>query len=169
MDMPEVLISFSAAARRRYWWRTGVLMLVLVGGPVAVGVTVSAPDRWWWGAGFGAFGLLTLFDMINRIYGRAVLTAAGMEFRTFVSRRSLPWCEIAGVKVRQRGSRSGIWSDLRLVRVRGRSLTVPGTMTNRIWDAELDRKLVLIQEHWSRAVGGSDRAGRSAETKRRSR
>ncbi|MET7541451.1 hypothetical protein ACFVY1_48150 [Streptomyces sp. NPDC058293] len=150
--MSEVLIGFSAAARRRYWWRTGIVTLVFTGGMVAVGLTAPASERWWWVGGFGAFGVVADIDMINRIYGRAVLTKTGIELRTFASRRSIPWCEIASVEERLRASRSGLWWDLRIVRVRGRSLTVPGTLTHRMRDAELHHKRVLIQEHWSRAV-----------------
>jgi hypothetical protein len=77
-----------------------------------------------------------------------------VEFRTVVSRRSIPWSEVADIEKRQRVSRSGIWWDLRVVRVRGRSLTIPGTFTNRRTDAELEQKQAVIQEHWFRAVGG---------------
>lgn len=98
--------------------------------------------------------MATGFSMIDSIYGRVLLTATGVEFRTFVSKRSIPWSQVAGIEKRQRVSRSGIWWDLRVVRVRGRSLTIPGTFTNRRTDVELARKQAVIQEHWLRAVGG---------------
>ncbi|MFI8515124.1 hypothetical protein ACIGHB_28755 [Streptomyces sp. NPDC085460] len=100
------------------------------------------------------FSVIACFIAINSIYGRVLLTATGLEFRTFVSRRVVPWGEVAGIERRRRMSRSEIWWDLRIVRVRGRSLAVPGTITNRRWDAELDRKQVAIQEYWSRVAGG---------------
>ncbi|MEU2860848.1 PH domain-containing protein [Streptomyces mirabilis] len=153
MDMPDVEIGFSTADRERYWWRTGIVMLVLAGTASAVALTASASNRWWWVGGFGTYFLAVVFDMTNWIYGRALLTATGVEFRTFVSRRSIPWSEIAGIEKRQRVSRSGLWWDLRVVRVRGRALTIPGTLTNRM-NAELEQKQALIQERWSRAVGG---------------
>ncbi|MFJ3713726.1 hypothetical protein OG204_00080 [Streptomyces sp. NBC_01387] len=152
--MSDVLIRLSAAARRRNWWRTALLVLVLAGGMVALGLSERAPVRWWWVGGFGAFGLVAVCDMINRIYGSAALTAEGIEFRTFVSRRSISWDEITGIEKRVRSSRSGVWWDLRVVRVRGRSLAVPGTFTKRTGDGELDRKLVLMHEHWCRALDG---------------
>ncbi|WP_327138546.1 hypothetical protein OG585_53495 (plasmid) [Streptomyces sp. NBC_01340] len=129
-------------------------MLALAGVTVAAGLTTRVPDRWWLIGGFGVFFVAMVFSMINSIYGRVLLTATGVEFRTFVSRRSIPWSEVAGIEKRQRVSRSGIWWDLRVVRVRGRSLTIPGTFTNRRTDAELERKQAVIQEHWFRAVGG---------------
>ncbi|MEU7123590.1 hypothetical protein [Streptomyces zaomyceticus] len=33
-------------------------------------------------------------------------------------------------------------------------LGIPGTVTNRMMDAELDRKQAAMQECWSRGVGG---------------
>ncbi|MFB7999855.1 hypothetical protein ACFC4G_44645 [Streptomyces sp. NPDC056002] len=150
--MPNVWIGFSSADRQRYWWRTGVMILVLAGVIVAAGLTVREPGRWWWLGGFGVFFVAMVFSMINWIYGRVLLSATGVEFRTFVSRRSIPWSEVAGIEKRQRVLRSGIWWDLRVVRVRGRALTIPGTLTNRM-DAELEQKLSVIQQRWSRAPG----------------
>ncbi|WP_435211319.1 hypothetical protein [Streptomyces sp. bgisy034] len=98
--------------------------------------------------------MVAVFSTIISIYGRVLLTATGLEFRTLVSRRVVPWSEVARIEKRQRVSRSGIWWDLRVVRVRGRSLTIPGTFTNRMTDTELERKQAVIQERWSLAIGG---------------
>nr|WSZ18811.1 hypothetical protein OH837_38485 [Streptomyces canus] len=152
--MPDVWISFSSADRQRYWWRNGIVMLALAGVTAVVGLTSRAPDRWWWVGGFSVFSVAIFFSTINSIYGRGLLTATGVEFRTLVSRRSIPWSEVTGIERRQRVLRSGIWWDLRVVRVRGRSLAIPGTFTNRMTDAELERKQAVLQERWSRAVGG---------------
>ncbi|MFC8246472.1 hypothetical protein [Streptomyces chartreusis] len=152
--MPDVWIGFSSADRQRYWWRNCIVMLLLAGVTVAVGLTERGPDRWWWVGGFAVFSVAIFLATINSIYGRVLLTARGLEFRTFVSRRSIPWNEVAGIERRQRVSRSMIWWDLRVVRARGRSLAVPGTFTNRMMDAELERKQAVIQECWSRAVEG---------------
>ncbi|MEU8539453.1 PH domain-containing protein [Streptomyces sp. NPDC048717] len=150
--MPDVWIVFSPADRRRYWWRTGVVVTLLVGVTVAMGLAEIGSDPWWWVGVFGILYLVAIFDMVNRIYGRTLLTAAGMELRTLVSRRRVPWSEIAGVEERRRTTRSGTWTHLRITRHRGRPLALPGTLTNRIWDAELDRKQVAIQEYRSRAT-----------------
>ncbi|MER7378326.1 hypothetical protein [Streptomyces lanatus] len=152
--MPDVWIGFSSADRQRYWWRNGIVMLALAGVTVAVGLTARAPGRWWWVGGFSVLSLAIFVGTINSIYGRVLLTATGVEFRTFVSGRSIRWDEVAGIERRQRALRSGIWWDLRIVRVRGRSLTIPGTFTNRMMDAELERKQAVIHERWSRAVAG---------------
>ncbi|WP_326844483.1 PH domain-containing protein (plasmid) [Streptomyces sp. NBC_01558] len=153
--MPDVLIGFSDGARRMSWWRTGLVTLALAIVTVAVGLGERAPDRAWWIAGFGVFSVIVFLGMVSGIYGRVVLTEEGMQFRTLFSRRSIPWSEIAGVETRTRRMRSRTWWELRVVRVRGRALTVPGTATERLWDAELDRKLLLIQQRWSRAAGDS--------------
>ncbi|BAU85161.1 hypothetical protein SLA_4273 [Streptomyces laurentii] len=151
-DLPDVWIRYSPADRRRYGWRTGVMMATLAGCMVAVGLAENGSGRWWWVAGVGILALAAALDMINRIRGRTRLTAAGMEFRTLVRRRRVPWSEIAGIEERHRTSRGGTWTDLRVVRLHGRPLAVPGTMTNRMRDAELDRKQVAIREYRSRAA-----------------
>ncbi|MGW5171564.1 PH domain-containing protein [Streptomyces nodosus] len=144
----------SDAERRRNWWWTGFLTLVFTGGAVAVGLAEPTSDRWWWVGGFVVAWLASVFYVINRGYGRTLLTADGLEFRTFVSRRSIPWSEIVEIERRQHLTRGGYWWDLRAVRVRGRALTIPGAFTNRTRDAAFEQKLSVIHERWSRAVGG---------------
>ncbi|MFD5572760.1 hypothetical protein [Streptomyces cadmiisoli] len=151
--MPDVWIGFNSDDRQRYWWRNGILTLALTGVTVAMSLTAQESGKWWWVGGTGVFSVVVVFSTINWIYGRALLTATGLECRTFVSRRSIPWSEVAGIEKRQRVSRSGIWSELRVVRVRGRALTIPGTSTNRLWDRELERKQAIIKERWSLAIG----------------
>ncbi|MFF4510441.1 PH domain-containing protein [Streptomyces mirabilis] len=152
--MPEAWIGFNSRDRQRYWWRTGILTLALAGVMVAMSLTTHEPGRWWWVSGVGAFSVVVVLSTINAIYGQVLLTATGLEFRTFVSRRVVPWSEVARIGKRQRVSRSGTWSDLRVIRTHGRSLTIPGTLTNRMLDAELERKQAVIQERWSLAIGG---------------
>lgn len=152
--MPGIWIGLDAAARRRNWWWTGFLTLVCVGAAVAVALSEPAADRWWWVGGVGGFWLVGFFYMVNRGYGRTLLTANGMEFRTFVSRRSVPWSEIARIEKRRHQARSGEWWDVCAVRVRGRGLTVPGVFTSKRWDADFEEKLAVIREYWSRAVVG---------------
>ncbi|MDH6455725.1 hypothetical protein RKD27_009156 [Streptomyces sp. SAI-126] len=153
MDMSEAWIGCNSRDRQRYWWRTGILTLALVGVMVAMGSTTHEPGKWWWVGGVGAFSVVVLLSTINSIYGQVLLTTTGLEFRTFVSRRGVPRSEVARIEVRQGVSRSGIWSDLRVIRVHGRSLTIPGTLINRVMDAELERKQAVIQERWSLAIG----------------
>ncbi|MFC7908412.1 hypothetical protein ACFW20_08050 [Streptomyces nigra] len=152
--MPVAWIGFNSHDRQRYWWRTGILSLALAGVMVAMSLTTHEPGKWWWVGGVGAFSVAALLSAINSIYGQVLLTTTGLEFRTFVSRRVVPWSEVARIEERQRVSRSGTWSDLRLIRAHGRSLTIPGTLTNRVMDAELERKQAVIQERWSLAIGG---------------
>jgi hypothetical protein len=153
MVMPDVWIGLSAAARRRNWWWTGFLTLVYAGTAAAV-TSEPASNQRWWGGGVAVAWLALLFYMINRGYGRTLLTESGMEFRTFVGRRSIPWTEITRIEKRQHQVRGGFWWDLQVVRVRGRSLTIPGAFTSRVRDAEFEQKLSVVQQRWSRAVGG---------------
>ncbi|MGP3777195.1 hypothetical protein ACTWJ8_40805 (plasmid) [Streptomyces sp. SDT5-1] len=152
--MPGVWIGFNSRDRQRYWWRVGILTPVLVGVMVAVRLSAHEPGAWWWAGGLGIFSVAVVSSTIDTIYGHALLTATGLECRTFVRGRVVPWGEVARIEERQRVSRSGTWSDLRVVRVRGRALTVPGTLTPRVRDAELERKRAVIQEFWSRSIGG---------------
>ncbi|MFD8810601.1 hypothetical protein ACFV23_03655 [Streptomyces sp. NPDC059627] len=152
--MPDVWIGLSAAALRRNWWWTGFLTFIWAGTTVAEIMTGPTSNRWWWGGGFGVAWLALTFYMINRGYGRTLLTAKGMEFRTLISRRSVSWAEIADIEKRQHQVRGGSWWDLRAVRVRGRSLTIPGAFTNRMGDPEFEQKLATVRACWARAVGG---------------
>ncbi|MFJ9683539.1 hypothetical protein ACIRP2_36685 [Streptomyces sp. NPDC101194] len=152
--MPDVWIGFNSDDRQRYWWRNGLVMLALAGVMVAMSLTTHESGKWWWVGGVGVLSVVVFLSTIKSIYGRALLTVTGLEFRTFISRRVIPWSEVVGIERRQRVLRSGIWWDLRVVRTRGRSIAVPGTFTNRVMDAELERKQTAIDECWSRAVSG---------------
>ncbi|GAA3085069.1 hypothetical protein GCM10017562_63720 [Streptomyces roseofulvus] len=154
VDMPDVWSGFNATDRQRHWWRNGMGMSALVGVVAAMISTTPEPGTWWGVGGCGVVAVVVFLGYVDVIYGGVLLTATGLEFRTFVSRRVVPWNEVADMERRQRVTRSGVWSDLRVVRVRGRSLGIPGTVTHRMMDAELERKQVAIQECWSRAVGG---------------
>jgi hypothetical protein len=129
MDMPEAWISFNTRDRQRYWWRTGILTMALAGVMVAMSLTTHESGKWWWVGGLGAFSIVVVLSTINTIYGQVLLTMAGLELRTFVSRRVVPWSEVARIEERRRVRRSGTWSDLRVIRTHGRSLTIPGTLT----------------------------------------
>ncbi|WP_353946100.1 hypothetical protein ABII15_33910 [Streptomyces sp. HUAS MG91] len=150
--MPDVWIGFNSDDRRRYWWRNGIVTLALAAVMVAMSLTARGPVGWWLFGAFGVFSVAVVLSAMSSIYGRVLLTAAGLEFRTLVSRRSIPWSEVAAIERRQRVLRSGIWSDLRIVGFGRRSLTIPGTFTNRMRDAELERKQAVIQERWSLAM-----------------
>ncbi|MFE9456959.1 hypothetical protein [Streptomyces californicus] len=152
--MPDVWIGFTSEDRRRYWWRNAFLTLALAGVVMVMLLTEHEPARWWLAGGLGILATVLFVATVDLIRGSTLLTARGLEFRTFVSRRVIPWSEVAGIEVRERVVRSGVRCDLRVIRVRGRPLTVPGTAAVRAKDAELERKHAALQEYWSRAVGG---------------
>ncbi|MEV6199065.1 hypothetical protein AB0M64_03730 [Streptomyces sp. NPDC051771] len=151
--MPEVWIRLNTADRRRNWLWTGWFTLVCAGTAVAVALSETEEDGGWWVGGCAIVWLVGAVYMINRGYGRTLLTAQGMVFRTFFRRRSLPWSEVVRVERRSHATRSGEWWDVRVVRVGGRGLTVPGAFTSRRDDREFERKLVLIEDYLSRMSG----------------
>ncbi|WP_435057286.1 hypothetical protein [Streptomyces sp. bgisy060] len=153
MDTPDVWIGLSDKELRRNRWWTAFLAVFLGGGTLAAGLTPPASERWWWVGVFGFVWVLAVFSMVNRGYGRTLLTAEGMKFHTFVSRRSIPWGEITRIEKREHHTRGGPFWDVRAVRVSGRSPTIPGVFTSRAFDAEFDQKLATIQERWARAAG----------------
>ncbi|MFI8323845.1 hypothetical protein [Streptomyces sp. NPDC085529] len=103
-------------------------------------------------AGFIGSWFIALVYMINRGYGRTLLTPHGMVFHTFFSRRSLPWGEVTRVERRGHVARSSEWWDIRVVRVSGRALPVPGAFTSHRYDRDFDRKLALIENYLKHAT-----------------
>ncbi|MFJ5708374.1 hypothetical protein [Streptomyces sp. NPDC093105] len=160
--MPEVWIRLSTADRRRNWFWTAALTLVCAGTTVAVSLVEPEADHWRWAGGCAIVWLAAVVYTINRGYGRTLLTAQGMAFRTFFSRRRLPWVEIVRVERRSHTARSGEWWYLRVVRVRGRDLAVPGAFTSRRYDRDFERKLALIEDYLRRAAAGEEGNPRSA-------
>ncbi|MGW7349416.1 hypothetical protein [Streptomyces sp. NPDC054854] len=150
--MPEIWISLDASDRRSTWVWTGVLTLVWAA--VAAAIMLSAGpespgvERWPWAGGISAFWLAGVFHLVNRAYGRTLLTPERMEFRTFVSRRSIPWGEITGIEKKAHQTRGGFWWELRAHRVRGRSVAIPGTFSSREADVGFEEKLAALRKHW---------------------
>ncbi|MFF6788455.1 hypothetical protein ACFY9C_05200 [Streptomyces filamentosus] len=159
--MPEVWIRLNTADRRRNWWWTGWLILVCAGTSVAVSLVEPEENHWWWAGGCAIVWLAAVVYMINRGYGRTLLTAQGMAFRTFFSRRRLPWVEIVRVERRSHTARSSEWWDMRVVLVGGRALAVPGAFTSRRYDHDFERKLALIEDYLCRAAAGEEAKPRS--------
>ncbi|WP_258053342.1 hypothetical protein [Streptomyces sp. Ru72] len=111
----------------------------------------SAAESWWWVAAIGTAWSSGLFYMINRGYGRTLLTSHGMKFHTFVSRRSIAWSEVTGIETKSHATRSGKWWEVRVERVSRRSLAIPGIFTSRRYDPLFERNLTIVREYWSRA------------------
>lgn len=152
--MPDIWIGLDTHARRRNWWWTGFLTLVCVGAAAATALSAQATDRWWWVGGVVVFWLIAFLYMVNRGHGRTLLTPQGMEFRTFAGHRTIRWDEIARIEKRRHQTRSGEWWDVCVVRVHGRSLTMPGAFSSGQWDTDFEEKFAMIRECWSRAVDG---------------
>ncbi len=151
-DPPPTWIRLDTAERNRYWWRTALVTLTFTGIAVTAGLTTQAADRWWSVGSIAVFYSLILLTLVNQVNGAMCLTPEAMEFRTFFTRRSVPWSEVTAIEKRLRTVRSGTWSEIRVVRVKGRTLTVPGAYTARWHDTKFEAKLATIRRHWARAV-----------------
>lgn len=149
--MPDVWIRLDAASRRRNWWWSGFLT-VLFAGMAAIPASRPDPDPWWYIAVIGVCWLAAFIYMVNRCYGRTLLTAEGMEFHTFFSRRKIRWTDITRIEQRSHRVRGGEWIDVHAVRARGLSLRIPGVHTTRAKDADFDRKLRRIRTYWTSAT-----------------
>ncbi|MFD7780577.1 hypothetical protein [Streptomyces sp. NPDC059753] len=148
--MPETWIGLNAGARRRNWWWTAVLSLLFVG----LLAVACFEESWPWLAAIGAAWVGALFYMINRGYGRTLLTPDGMKFHTFVSRRAVAWSEVTSIERKSRTTRSGQWWEVRAMRASGRSLAIPGILTARRHDPLFEQNLAAVREYWSRAQRG---------------
>ena len=158
--MPEIWVGLDARARRKNWWWTGLLtlwfgmMAALCLLPQSNMRTVT--DRWWWVGVIGTFWLAALFYMTNRGYGKTLLAPDRMQFRTFVSRRSIPWHEVTKIEMhRHQTVRGGSWWQARVHRVNGRPLTIPGAFTNHRHDSAFEEKIGAIHNYWVRTVGSA--------------
>ncbi|MFI8234998.1 hypothetical protein ACIGDI_40020 [Streptomyces sp. NPDC085900] len=147
--MPETWIALDSSARRKNWWWTGYLTAIFVGLAIAL---IAVGEKFAWIIFISFFWLLAVAYIINRAYGRTLLTSDGIKFHTFFSRRVTPWPEVADIKKRRHQGRSAEWWELRIIRQRGRSLGVPGAFTSRRYDDTFENKLVLIREYWARSV-----------------
>lgn len=149
--MPDTWITLDAAARLKNWFWTGYLTVVFGGLEVSVALT-SEGQKFWWVISVAVCWLLSVAYMINRGYGRTLLTSDRIVFRTLISRRSIPWTDITHIEKRRHQVRSGEWWDLRILRSRGRPLTIPGAFASRSHDGAFERKFTLIREYWDRSA-----------------
>ncbi|EWM19274.1 hypothetical protein [Kutzneria sp. 744] len=144
--MSEEWIGLDRHAKLMSWCWTGFLTAVIAAMGWAPTADSTWPDRWWVLVGFGLVWLATVVYMVNRCYGRTLLTAAGMEFHTFFSRRKIGWADVTRIEKRSHRVRGGQWWDVHAVRSQGRSLRIPGTHTTRRGDRDFDRKLGRIRK-----------------------
>ncbi|WP_327381424.1 hypothetical protein [Streptomyces sp. NBC_01207] len=71
-----------------------------------------------------------------------------MEFRTLVSRRSIPWSEITEIEKNGHHTPGGLWWELRARRTRGRSVAIPGAFSSREGAADFERKPAVLRKYW---------------------
>ncbi|MFJ9865898.1 hypothetical protein [Streptomyces sp. NPDC101165] len=146
--MPDVCIGLDTAARHRYWRWSAFRHAVIAAG-LAWGLWAE-PDLWWWVGPIGAVFLISILYRINRGYSRTLLKPDGMVFRTFLGSKSIPWAEVTRIEMRSYHARLGDWWELRVFRVHGRSLRVPGAFSSSRKDVEdLKTKLSVIRAYWS--------------------
>ncbi|MEX3105264.1 MULTISPECIES: hypothetical protein [unclassified Streptomyces] len=148
--MPDTWIGLNSSELKRNWWWTGFPTLLCAGTAVAV-VLSGEPDPRGWLGGVGVCWLGAVSYMVNRGYGRTLLTSDGMRFRTFLSHRMVPWSDVVRIEKREHTTRSGMWWDVKAVRSRGRALTVPGAFSHRRDDPHFEQKVATIRAYWRHA------------------
>lgn len=112
----------------------------------------TGPQRWWLVGGFGLCWLAVVGYTVNRCHGRTLLTAEGMEFHTFFSRRKVCWVDVTRIERRCHRVRGVEWWDVHAVRTHGRSLRIPGAHTTNSRNADYQRKLRRIRKYWTAAA-----------------
>jgi hypothetical protein len=147
----DVWIGLEGAARRRNWWLSGFATVLFA---VVCWALAGRPNGWVLGV-VAVFWLVAVLSMLNRSLGRIRLTAEGMEFHTFLSRRRIPWAEITKIDKRYHAWRGGRWWDVYAVRTSGRALRLPGVYTVLHSDAAFERNLERIIEHWKAVNPGA--------------
>ncbi|MCX5124632.1 hypothetical protein [Streptomyces sp. NBC_00347] len=165
--MPKIWIGLDASDRRTTWVWTGFLILIWAGATAGImlsaGSDASREERWVWAGVLAVFWLAGAFHLVNRAYGGTLLTSERIEFRTFVSRRSISWAEITGIEEKSHYTRAGGWRNIRGHLLRGRTVAIPGTFTARRRDADFDRKLAVIRKYWLSYSEATAFVGRPSE------
>ncbi|MER7583957.1 PH domain-containing protein [Kitasatospora sp. NPDC097691] len=145
--MDEIRLGLGRRALLRNRW-TIVGLSVLWGG-------VAAAIWWLPGTGTGgrpdpdrgvaeiviaALWLLLMMSMVDQAVGTTRLTPDHVHLRGLLTRRSVPWAEIARFEERRRYTpRGGSYREVRLHRVKGRPLKLPGLLTS----GRRDREFIL--------------------------
>ena len=133
-----------ACAGAAMWWL-----------PAGRGATAPDPDRAYFVAGVAAFWLFLVVHMVNQAHGRTRLTCDHIRLESYVKHRSIPWADVVEFEDRCRSNRGGNYWDVRVHRVHGRPITIPGLFTSGKRDRAFEANLVSLYD-WStaRALGG---------------
>ena len=145
--MSEEWIGLDFNARLTNWCWTGFLTAVFAVLVWAEAADNTWPNHWWAVGGFGLCWLAVVVFLVNRCYGRTLLTAEGMEFHTFFTRRKVRWADVTRIERRSHQVRGFQWRDVHAVRGQGRSLRIPGARTGHRKDPDFDRQLRRISKH----------------------
>lgn len=151
--MAEVWISLDSADRRKNSRAAGYFTAICAGVVLAVTLSEETSSSWWAFSTLCAW-LISMAYIINRGYGRALLTPDDIVlFNGFLGKRSIPWGNVTNIEKRHHTARSSSWWDLRLTCASGRSFTVPGAFTSSHYDAKFEAKHVLLCQHWRHSAG----------------
>ncbi|WP_433916995.1 PH domain-containing protein [Streptomyces sp. NBC_01744] len=95
-----------------------------------------------------------IFYSINRMLGITLLTPEGMQLRTLVSRRRIPWDDITKIEVERRSGQGGPWQVVRVHVARGRPVVLPGAMQSLRGqdEAAFQRSVNMIHSCWQQAT-----------------
>lgn len=157
--MTETRIAFSQRERRNHFVAVGAITLIAGGLGLLTFVRSPNPtDRWSTPVLIAAIWLPCIFYSINRMFGITVLTSEGMQFRTLVSRRRIPWVAVTQVEAQRRNGRGGPWWVIRIHIANRRAVVLPGAMLSQRGQAEagFGNSVDMICSHWQQATGRTD-------------
>ena len=150
--MSQEWIGLDTQAKLMNWCWTAFLTAIFATMAWIVATKTEQPDLWWVVGAIALCWLAAVVYMVNRCYGRTLLTAEGMEFHTFFSHRKVRWADVTRIDRRSHQVRGGEWWDVHAIRRQGRSLRVPGAHTTNPRDAGYQRKLRRIRKYWTAAT-----------------
>ncbi|MEU2045440.1 PH domain-containing protein [Streptomyces albidoflavus] len=149
--MAEDWIILDVAERRKNWWVVGYFTTICVGVAVAVAVSAGSGVLWWVFSIAGAW-LMAIGYIINRGYGRTLVTPEGIfTFNGVLGGKVIRWADVVDIEKRRHAARSSSWWDLRVTVTSGSSLAIPGAFTSKLDDEKFDAKLALLHQYWRQA------------------
>ncbi|WP_034089217.1 PH domain-containing protein [Streptacidiphilus albus] len=151
------IVPFDRRRWQSYGWLLFVTLLVVAGAVYTYMVPSqphgpSATDRWFWIGGYAAFWLACTFSVVDVAFAETLLTEDRIELRTLVTRRSIPWDQVAGIEEKERIGRGGSRFTARIIRMKGRPVSIPGFTAGPFGSKKFDQNLETVHAYWARVT-----------------